>query len=105
MLVIFLEACALIGLLKVINDEDAGLLAACGLALGGAIGTNVAISGLYLAMGIAGIPVGAIIAAGLLGVAISAIYGVEIKRSFLISGLFVVIHVVVLFGLGFARGG
>ncbi|RCS54431.1 hypothetical protein DTL42_04620 [Bremerella cremea] len=89
----------LIGLLKVINDEDSGLLAAIGLAIGGAIGTSIIVSGLAAAMGIYGIPIGALISVGLLGLAVSALYGVEIKRSFLIAGIFIALHVTIIIAL------
>ena len=49
-------------------------------------------------MGVAGIFVAAVIAAALLAIAVSALFGVEIKRAFLIAGLFMVIHI----GVGFA---
>jgi len=44
-------------------------------------------------MGIAGIVVAAILAAAGLGVAVPALFGVEIKRSFLIAVIFMVVHI------------
>jgi hypothetical protein len=50
-------------------------------------------------MGVAGVFVAAVIAAVLLGVAISALFGVEIKRSMLIGVIFIVVHVAASFAL------
>lgn len=98
MLVLLIEAAVLMALLKVVNDEDSGLLGAMGLALGGAIGTSIAIGGCWSVMGLIGIPIGGAIAVGLLGVAISALYGIEIMRSFMIAGIFVVIDIAISVG-------
>jgi hypothetical protein len=46
-----------------------------------------------------GIAVAAVIAAALLGVAVSALFGVEIKRPFLIGAIFMFVHIGV--GIGF----
>ncbi len=43
--------------------------------------------------------VAAIIAAALLGIAVSALFGLEIKRAFLIGGIFMLVHIG--FGIGF----
>ena len=59
--------------------------------------TVVAI-GLGAVMGIAGLAVAAVIVPALLGVAVSAIFGVEIKRGFLIGMLVVVFHIAVRVG-------
>jgi hypothetical protein len=55
--------------------------------------------GLVLVMGIAGILVAAVTVAALLGVVVSALHGAEIKRAFLIGGLFMTGHIAVGVGL------
>ncbi len=93
-----IDAAVLMFLLKVVNDEDVDFGTAFLVALATAIGTGVLAWLLAAAMGFAGTILAAIIAAALLGVAVSALFGVEIKRSFLIATLFVVIHVGVSMG-------
>jgi hypothetical protein len=98
MLGLLLDAAVLMLLLKVVNEDDLGLGTAVLVALAAAVGTWILTYALALAMGTAGIYVGALLAAALLGVAISALFGVEIKRSFLVAGLFMVVHI----GVGLA---
>ena len=97
MLGIAIDAVVLIFLLNIISDEDVSFGKAFVVALIAAIGTFALAIGLVVLMGIAGIFVAAIIAAVLLGFAVSALFGVEIKRSFLIAGIFMVVHI----GVGF----
>ena len=94
-----IDAFVLMALLKAINDDDASFVGAFLLALGAAIGTALLAAGLAVVMGIAGIVVAALLAGAILGVAVSALYGVEIKRSFAIAGIFMVVHIGV--GIGF----
>ena len=79
MLEIAIDAFALMSLLKMISDEEIGFGLSCLVALVASIGTSVLASVLYSAMGFAGILVAALLAAAILGVAISALVGVEIK--------------------------
>ena len=99
MLGIAIDALVLIVLLKTMSDEDLDFATAFFIALVAAIGTSALAFGIGTAMGIAGIIVAAIVAAVLLGVAVSALYGVEIKRSFLIGVIFMIVHIGV--GVGF----
>ena len=99
MLGILIDAAVLIGLLKIINDDDVGLGTACIVALVASLGTAALAFGLVSVMGISGLFVASLLAAALLGVAVSAMFGVEIKRSFLIAGLFMLVHLAV--GIGF----
>ena len=46
-------------------------------------------------MGFAGLIVAANVGGLLLGVVISALFGSEIKRSFFVGGIFVLVHIVV----------
>jgi hypothetical protein len=91
MLPIIIDAVALIALLKVVSDEEVGFGAACLLSI-------VALA-LIAGIGFAGILAAAVIAAALFGLAVSAMYGVEIKRSLLIGGVFVVVHIATAVGL------
>jgi hypothetical protein len=96
---ILIDALVLMALLKLVNDDDIGVGTAVLVGLGASIGTAVLATFLVEWMGLAGIVVAAVIAAAILGVAVSALFGVEIKRSFLIGTIFVVVHVAV--GIGF----
>jgi len=99
MLGIAIDAVVLIALLKIINEDDIGFGTAFVVALVASIGTTVLAIGLAAAMGLGGIVVAAVIAALLLAIAVSALFGVEIKRSFLIGGIFMLVHIGV--GVGF----
>lgn len=99
MIGIAIDAVVLIALLKIIVDEEVGFLMACVISLVAAIGTSVLAAVLASAIGIAGIVVAALIAAALLGVAVSAMFGAEIKRALAIGGIFTLVHIGV--GIGF----
>jgi hypothetical protein len=99
MLGIAIDALVLMVLLKTISEEDIGFGTAIIVGLVVSIGTALLAIGLAALMGIAGVVVAAIIAAALLGIAVSAMFGVEIKRSFLIAGIFMLVHIGV--GIGF----
>jgi hypothetical protein len=99
MLMLLIDACVLMVLLKAINDDDVGLGSAILVALVTAVGTTLLALGLAEVMGVAGVFVAALIAAGLLGIAVSALFGVEIKRSMLIAVIFIVVHVAASFAL------
>lgn len=98
MLGIILDAVVLIVLLKVVVDEDVDFTTAIILALGASIGTFALAVGLVIVMGFVGVILAAIIAAAAIGVAVSALFGAEIKRSFLVGILFVVVHVGIAIG-------
>ena len=99
-----IDAAVLMFLLKVVNDEDVDFATAFFVALGASIGTGVLVWLLAATIGFAGMILAAIIAAALLGVAVSALFGAEIKRSFLIGVLFVVLHVGVSIGFSSMLG-
>ena len=98
MIGMLLDAVILIGLLNVVNGDDTDFSSAFFVALGASIGTFLLTWGLGSALGFAGTLLGCAIAAGLLGIAVSAVFGVEIKRSILIGGLFMVIHIAISIG-------
>jgi hypothetical protein len=99
MLMILIDAGVLMLLLKMINDDDAGLGISAIIAIVTSIGTSLLAFGLISVMGVTGLYLAAMIAAGLLGIAVSAIFGVEIKRSLLIAVIFIVVHVALSLGL------
>lgn len=99
MLQIIIDAVALIALLKVVSDEEVSFGAASLLSIVASIVTTILAIALIVVMGFAGILVAALIAAALFGMAVSAMYGVEIKRSLLIGGVFVVVHIATAVGL------
>ncbi len=98
MLGIAIDALVLMVLLKTVTDEDIGFGLAILVAIVASIGTTVLALSLVSVMGIAGIAIAALVAAALLAVAVSAMFGVEIKRSFLIGAIFMVVHISV--GIG-----
>jgi hypothetical protein len=99
MLMLLIDAGVLMVLLKTINDDDVGFGSALLLALVTSVGTLLLALGLVEVMGTAGVFVAAILAAVLLGIAVSALFGVEIKRSMLIGVIFIVVHVAASFGI------
>lgn len=100
MIVVLLDAVALILILKIMDDADVSLFTAVLVALGAAIGTNLLAYALVLAIGLSGILVAAAVGAVLVGVIVSALFGIEIKRSFTIGGIFMLVHLGISFGLG-----
>ncbi|MCA9006761.1 MAG: hypothetical protein KDA70_15915 [Planctomycetaceae bacterium] len=100
MIVVLLDAVALILILKIMDDADVSLLTAVLVSLGAAIGTNLLVFALAMAIGLSGILVAAAIGAALVGVLVSALFGIEIKRSFTIGGIFMLVHLSISFGLG-----
>ncbi|WP_417385989.1 hypothetical protein [Gimesia sp.] len=100
MILVLLDAVALILILKIMDDADVSLLTAVLVSLGAAIGTSLLVYGLGMAIGLSGIVVAAAIGAALVGVLVSALFGIEIKRSFIIGGIFMLVHFSIGFGLG-----
>jgi len=98
MLGIVIDAAVLIVLLKTISEEEIGFGTALLVALGTSVGTMVLALGLASLLGLAGVFVAAVLAAAALGAVVSALFGVEIKRSFMIGGIFMLVHV----GMGIA---
>lgn len=105
MLMIFLDALVLMALIKGINDDEVNLVTAMIIGVVAAVGTSVLAFALVSAMGLTGIFLAGIIAAGALGIAVSAMYGVEIKRSMMIGLIFMVFHIGSRLGLHFAFSG
>ena len=104
MLLLALDAIVLILLLKGLSDEEIGFGSAFVAALLAAIGTSVLASILMEILGLSGVAVAVVIAAGILGAALSSVYGVELKRSFLIGGIFILVHLAIRIGFHLALG-
>lgn len=96
----FLDAGLLVFLLKTLNNEDVDMTTAFMIAVGTAIGTGLLAVGLAIALGVLGIILGDLLGAVGLAVALSALFGIEIKRACLISSLFVAGHAMLTFVLG-----
>jgi len=99
MLQLLLDAVVLISLLKMFNDDEMGLLSACFTAFLFAVLTAVLSLIGVAVMGLAGLFVGLAISAGLIGLIVSAMFGIDVRRSILIAGIFIVCHVGVGMGL------
>jgi hypothetical protein len=102
LLTVLIDAAVLIGLLKGITDADVGLGLAVVLAIGTSIGVTALAYVLIPVMGIWGLIIAANVGGLVLGVLISALFGTEIKRSFFVGGIFVLVHIVVVICLSAA---
>jgi hypothetical protein len=94
MLMILIDAGVLIGLVSLFQEEELSLGLAAVLAFITAIVTWGLVYGLVQAMGPAGLYVGLLVAAALLGVALSALFGMELKRAIMVAGIFMAVHFV-----------
>ena len=99
MLVLLVDAAALMVLLKVFSDQDLEFLTAALTGFLASVGTSVLAFALGTFLGVAGAYLAIAISALLLGAAISAIFGVDLKRSMLIAAIFLAIHLGATFGL------
>jgi hypothetical protein len=93
-LLILIDAAVLVAMLKSITDDDISFGLACGLALGAAVAVAAGIYGLAQPMG----PLMALIVVAngvgiILGVLISALFGTPLKQSFMVAGVFVLVHI------------
>jgi hypothetical protein len=99
MLGVLLDAGVLILLLKTMTDEDIGFGLAIGIAVVAAIVAMVVALVAIPAVGaIVGLILAGAVAAICVGVAVSALFGVDIMRAFLIGAIFMVAHIGI--GLG-----
>ncbi|MFO7904094.1 MAG: hypothetical protein R6U98_15630 [Pirellulaceae bacterium] len=98
MLAILADAVIFMAVLKIVNNEEVEFLTSLIVAFVAAIVANLLVIGLATLMGVAGAILGLIIVGVLLGIAVSAMFGTEIKRSFLAGGLFILVHFAVSIG-------
>ena len=92
-LLLLIDAGVLIGLISAISDDDVNIRTALGIAFGAALGVNGLARVLIPTMGLWGLIIAANVIGLLVGVLISALYGAEIKRSFSVGGIFVLVHI------------
>jgi len=104
MIGLLIDAVVLVFLLQIMNQEDIGFGTAVIVALVTSIGSSLLALGLILVMGTAGIFVAAAIAAVLVGLALAALFGMEVKRAMSIGALFMVAHIGVALGLQMLLG-
>lgn len=93
---IVINAVILMVAIKAFTDEDVGFGSSAILGIGASIIAVLLLFGLANVIG--GIPaliVASIITAALIGVAVSAMYGIEIKRSMLVGVIFMVANIAV----------
>ncbi len=104
MLAFAVKSLCLMGLLKVMADEKISFWQGAGLALGASIGSALLIKALTPWLGLWAILVTLDLVGLGLGAAISAVCGTEIKRSFLIAAVYIVVDLVVSVGFALLRG-
>ncbi len=98
MLLLLLDSVVLIALLKSFNDEEMGLLKACLTSLLFSILTAVLAILCAVALGPVGLFIGLALSAGLIGLVISWMFGIDVQRSILIGVIFIGAH----FGMSLA---
>ena len=105
MIILFFDTIALVGLMVALSGEGIGIGTAAIISGIFAIATTVLGAILGSVLGIAGVLIAALIGAAILGLVISAMFGMEIKRSFAVGGAFAAVHFVVAVSVGimFAR--
>lgn len=104
MLIVALEALGLMLLIYFINgDEDVGFGKAFGVALAAVLLTELLAWGVVSLLGPYGVLLALVISAAALGFAVCAFFGVEIKRALAIACLFMLLHLVVSFGVAWLK--
>jgi hypothetical protein len=97
MIGIAIDAAVLILLIKSISDDDVSWGFPVLISIVAAIAVSVLAMWLVPMMGLLGLIIAANIVGLLVGLAVSALYGTEIKRSFMVGGIFVLVHLSVAF--------
>lgn len=101
-LIAAIEGGILMVAIKALQGDEIEMTSAFIVALVAAILTNILTYFLAAAIGMAGILVAAILVAAVLGVCLSALFGMEIKRAVAAAGIFVVAHFAISIGIGLA---
>ena len=102
MLLLIIDACILLTLVKMFVDEDAGFLGAIFLSLATSIGISLLLGGLAVVIGgLASILVSTVIGSAILGCAVSTMYGTDFKTGTKIAAIFLVVHLACVVGLHF----
>lgn len=90
---IVIDAVILMVILMFAGERDIGFFRAAFAALVWAVGTTLLSFALGAMLGIIGVLVAAVIGAALLGLAVSIIFGVALKRALIIAGIFLLVHI------------
>lgn len=98
MIGMLLDAMILMGLIKVINNDEIELTSGILFSIGTSVVTFIVMLGLIAAFGLAGIFIALILIPIGMTAAISFFFAVELKRAALIAVLFVVIHMAIEIG-------
>lgn len=99
MIAIILDAIILAALLKWLSDAEPGMLGVVALSLGTAVVSALLASMCIPSMGLAGVFVGIALGSAGLGIALSMFYGVDLRRCFLIAGVYMVLSIAVNIGV------
>ena len=94
---IILDTIILSAVLSAVEGEEVNFVSAFVIALITSIATGLIAFGLVLVIGIAGVFVATLIGAVGVGIGVSAVFGIEIKKAILIGGLFAVARIIVYF--------
>ena len=95
MFAIAIKSLCLIGILKVMADEEISFWQGAGLALAASIGSGLLMTGLAPSLGLWALPVALNLVGLGLGAGISALCGTEIKRSFLIAAVYIFVDLII----------
>ena len=101
---IIIDTLVLIAVLSAMEGEEVDFMSAFIIALVTSIVTGVIGIGLVMAIGIAGVFIASLIGAIGVGIGVSAMFGVEIKKAILIGVIFAVARIVVYLILSLAFG-
>lgn len=99
MLMILIDAVVLMGLLAAFQEEELSLGFAAVIAIVTSIVTWLLAYGLIQAVGEMGLYLALLIGAVLLGIALSALYGMELKRAITVALIFMTVHLVASYAL------
>lgn len=102
---ILIDAVILIGVISAVEHEEVSFWSAFFVALGTSVVTAIIAFALMSVIGIAGLFVATLIGAAIVGIAVSAVFGVEIKKAALIGVIYWVARIAVYFLLGMMFNG
>jgi peptidoglycan biosynthesis protein MviN/MurJ (putative lipid II flippase) len=95
LLILLLESAILIAMIKMVTDNETGFWTPLFISLLSAICTAVLANLLVVTLGLSGILVAASLSAALLTVALTVVFGTELKQSAIIGGIFVFVHIAI----------
>ena len=92
---IFIDAAIMWMVLTMMLEQEVSLGLSAGLGFGTALITLLLGWGLVKVMGPTGVFVALFLVAVLLGIALSTLFGLELKRAIMVAGIFMVAHYIV----------